>query len=179
MTDATIATDRLLLRKPTASDVTPMMEVHQDPEVMRFLGPYPVTLTTAWRNVAMMVGHWEMLGYGSWVVMDRSTSEIVGRVGLWYPDGWPGVELGWTVKRSRWGQGIATEASRAALQWAWANLQVDHIISMIHPENVASIRIAEKLGESFERSEVLNGSEVLVYGIDRPQTRDRATLRNF
>jgi RimJ/RimL family protein N-acetyltransferase len=179
MTDATIATDRLLLRKPTASDVTPMMEVHQDPEVMRFLGPYPVTLTTAWRNVAMMVGHWEMLGYGSWVVMDRSTSEIVGRVGLWYPDGWPGVELGWTVKRSRWGQGIATEASRAALQWAWANLHVDHIISMIHPENVASIRIAEKLGESFQRSEVLNGSEVLVYGIGQPQSRNRATLRNF
>jgi RimJ/RimL family protein N-acetyltransferase len=59
------------------------------------------------------------------------------------------------------------------LQWAWANLHVDHIISMIHPENVASIRIAEKLGESFERSEILNGSEVLVYGIGQPQTRDR------
>jgi RimJ/RimL family protein N-acetyltransferase len=173
MTDTTIATDRLLLRKPTASDVTPMMEVHQDPEVMRFLGPYPVTLTTAWRNVAMMVGHWEMLGYGSWVVIDKSTSEIVGRVGLWYPDGWLGVELGWTVKRSRWGEGIATEASRAALKWAWANLQVDHIISMIHPENGASVRIAEKLGESFERSEILNGAQVLVYGIGRAQAESR------
>jgi RimJ/RimL family protein N-acetyltransferase len=167
MTDATIATERLLLRKPIASDVNPMMEVHQDPEVMRFLGVYPVTLMTAWKNVAMMVGHWEMLGYGSWVVVDKSTSEIVGRVGLWYPDGWLGVELGWTVKRSRWGEGIATEASRAALQWTWANLQVDHIISMIHRENTASIRIAEKLGECFERAETINGSEVLVYGIDR------------
>jgi RimJ/RimL family protein N-acetyltransferase len=167
MTDATIATERLLLRKPIASDVNPMMEVHQDPEVMRFLGVYPVTLMTAWKNVAMMVGHWEMLGYGSWVVVEKSTSEIVGRVGLWYPDGWLGVELGWTVKRSRWGEGIATEASRAALQWTWANLQVDHIISMIHRENTASIRIAEKLGECFERAETINGSEVLVYGIDR------------
>jgi RimJ/RimL family protein N-acetyltransferase len=177
MIDATIATERLLLRQPTASDVTPMMEVHQDPEVMRFLGPYPVTLTIAWKNIAMMVGHWEMLGYGSWVVMDKSSGEMVGRVGLWYPDGWLGVELGWTVKRSWWGHGIATEASRAALEWAWANVQVDHIISMIHPENAASIRIAEKLGESFEHSQIHNGSEVLVYGIDRPRTAPEKTAQ--
>jgi RimJ/RimL family protein N-acetyltransferase len=168
MTDATIETERLVLRRPIASDVKGILAIHSDPEVLRFLGPPPPSLTTAWRNLAMMVGHWHMLGYGPWIVTDKSTSEIVGRVGLWNPDGALGVELGWTVKRSRWGQGIATEASKASLEWAWANLEIDHIISLMHRENVASIRVAEKLGEQFERSETASGSEILVYGIRRP-----------
>ena len=98
---------------------------------------------------------------------------MVGRVGLWYPEGWPGVELGWIVRRERWGQGLATEAARAALEWAWTHVDTDHIISIIQPDNHRSIRVAEKTGESFERSDLVNGVQSSVYGIYRPPSAAR------
>ena len=72
----------------------------------------------------------------------------MGRIGLWNPKGWPGLEVGWLLARSRWGEGLATEGGRRALAWAFDMLAADHVISLIRPENVASIRVAEKLGES-------------------------------
>lgn len=145
------------------------MEIHQDPDVIRYLAPAsaPNDITVAWRNVAMMIGHWHLRGYGPWIVTDKSGGEILGRVGLWNPEGWPGVELGWMIRRSAWGRGFATEAARAALTWAWAHLDTNHIISMIHTENILSIRVAEKTGQRLERREVVDGANKCVYGIHR------------
>ncbi len=161
-----IQTDRLLLRLPEACDVPPMYEIHQDPEVMRFVGK-PGSITVAWRNVAMMIGHWQMLGYGMWIVVNRADGQVIGRAGLWNEDGGPGLELGWLIRRSAWGQGFATEAARAALDWTWQHVETDHVISVIHAENAPSIRIAEKLGQRFEKREVTNDQTVLTYGISR------------
>jgi RimJ/RimL family protein N-acetyltransferase len=163
-----IETERLLLRLPEAGDVQPMFEIHQDPEVMRFVGK-PGGITVAWRNVAMMIGHWHMLDYGMWIVETRADGEVIGRAGLWNEAGGPGLELGWLMRRSAWGKGYATEASRAALEWAWRHLDADHIISVIHAENTPSIRIAEKLGQRFERTEMVKDQEVHTYGIARPR----------
>ena len=163
-----IETERLVLRLPEAGDVQPMFDIHQDPEVMRFVGK-PGTITVAWRNVAMMIGHWQMLGYGMWIIENRADGQVIGRAGLWNEAGGPGLELGWLVRRSAWGRGFATEASRAALDWAWRHLDTDHIISVIHAENAQSIRIAEKLGQRFEKREATKDQTVLTYGIDRPR----------
>lgn len=161
-----IETDRLLLRLPEAGDVQPMFDIHQDPDVMRFVGT-PGNITIAWRNVAMMIGHWQMLGYGMWIVVERTSGEVVGRAGLWNEAGGPGVELGWLIRRSAWGRGLATEAAQAALDWAWRHVDTDHIISVIHAANLPSIRIAEKLGQRLEKTDVVNGAEVCTYGIQR------------
>jgi RimJ/RimL family protein N-acetyltransferase len=165
-----IDTDRLLLRPPQAADAQPLLEIHQDPAVVRYVlfGTTHSGITGAWRSVAMMVGHWHLRGYGQWTVVERTTGDIVGRVGLWNPEGWPGVELGWIVRRERWGQGFATEAARAALDWTWQHVDTDHIISIIQPDNHRSIRVAEKIGETPERTEMMNGVESIVYGISRP-----------
>jgi RimJ/RimL family protein N-acetyltransferase len=94
---------------------------------------------------------------------------VIGRVGPWHPEGWPGIELGWIIRRSRWGNGFATEAAQAALEWIWQSVdEADHVISMIQPHNSRSIRVAEKIGETLERTEAINGSVVHVYGIRRP-----------
>src|SRR5688572_33398729 len=128
-----------------------MMVIHQDPDVMRYLGSgIAGDIGVAWRNVAMMIGHWHMRGYGPWIVVAKGTGEILGRVGLWNAAGGPGIELGWMIRRSAWGQGFATEAARAALQWGWREVATDHIISVIREENAPSIRIAEKLGLCLE-----------------------------
>jgi RimJ/RimL family protein N-acetyltransferase len=159
-----IHTERLVLRPPTAADVQPMFEIHQDPDVMRFVGK-PGDISVAWRNVAMMIGHWHMRGYGMWIVINRDSRQVIGRAGLWNEEGGPGLELGWLIRKSAWGRGYATEAARAALEWAWEHAGHDHIVSVIHAENHPSIRIAEKLGQRLEKSEMVNGSEMLTYGI--------------
>jgi len=107
-------------------------------------------------------------------VTEKSTGQVLGRVGLWNPEGWPGLELGWVIRPSRWGNGFATEAALAALQWSWDHVETDHIISIIQPDNARSIRVAEKIGERFERAHVMNERDVHIYGIVRPANAERA-----
>lgn len=169
----TVETPRLLLRLPHAADAQPFLRIHQDPEVIE---RKQVTLTEpvggidlALRNVERMLRHWQVRGYGQWAVVEKATSETIGCVGFHHPDGWPGVDLGWIIHRSRWNLGFASEAARAAVQWAWKSTEIDHIISLIGPTDFRSIRIAEKVGESFRRVDVdpITGEPVHVYGMDR------------
>jgi len=127
----------------------------------------------AWRNVAMILGHWHLRGYGQWAVVEKATGDVIGRVGLFNPEGWPGVELTWVIGRPHWGHGFATEAARAALQWTWGAVDTDRIVSMIRPDNARSIRVAEKLGERFERADEINGDVIHVYAIHRPSNNAR------
>jgi RimJ/RimL family protein N-acetyltransferase len=165
-----VETERLVLRPPEASDVQPMFEMHQDPDVVRFLGTgTPGDITVAWRNVAMMIGHWQMRGYGPWIITRREDGAIIGRAGLWHAEGGPGVELGWMIRRDAWGHGFATEAARAALDWAWEHVHTDRIVSVINADNHQSLRIAAKLGQCPERRDIVNGADVLTFAIRRPQ----------
>ncbi|HSS49756.1 MAG TPA: GNAT family N-acetyltransferase, partial [Thermoanaerobaculia bacterium] len=91
----------------------------------------------------------------------------VRRDGFADPYGWPGFELAGALARQFWGQGYATEAGQIALAYAFTVLGKDHVISLIHPENQASIRAAERLGETLQGRTELMGEERLVYGIDR------------
>jgi RimJ/RimL family protein N-acetyltransferase len=101
--------------------------------------------------MAMIVGHWQLKGYGMWAVEERSTGELVGRIGLFNPEGWPGFELGWVLGH------------------AFTDMGRDHVISLIYPANAASIRVAERVGETLEGRVDLFGHEALVYGVARPR----------
>ena len=145
-----LETTRLILRLPAERDANVFAEIHQDPEVSRYLvggSPAIVGPDIAWRNIAMLLGHWQLRGFGSWTVEETRTGTVVGRVGFWQPPSWPDVELTWLIRRSHWGQGFATEAGECALSWARIHTEVERIISLILPENVRSIRVATKLGE--------------------------------
>ena len=140
-----------------------------DPEVMRFMGDgHTFDREEAWKAIAGFLGHWQLRGYGLWAVEERDTGRLVGRCGLYNPEGWPGLEVGWLLERSCWGLGYATEAGRASLEHAWHELGATHVISLIHPDNAASIRVAERLGETFERSITRHDLPVSIYGVDRP-----------
>ena len=108
-----------------------------------------------------------MRGYGHWAVEEKTSGQFIGRIGFLNPDGWPGFEIGWTLGREHWGKGYATEGARRALQYAFEDLDQSHVISLIHPENQGSIRVAERLGERPEGKTEIMSFEVLVYGIDR------------
>jgi RimJ/RimL family protein N-acetyltransferase len=162
-----LETARLLLRGFEDDDLDPFAAMCADAEVMRYLGSPTLDRAGAWRKMALHLGHWQLRGYGKWAVVERGTGRLIGRVGLWNPEGWPGLEVGWLLARDSWGRGFATEAAEAALRFAFDRLDAEHVLSVIHPENAASIRVAERLGERYERSLVIGALPVVVYGIAR------------
>lgn len=167
-----LETERLTLRMWREDDFEPFAQICADPEVMRFLGGKTLTRAESWRSMAFLVGHWHLLGYGHWVVEEKASGQFIGRLGFLNPEGWPGFEIGWTLGREHWGKGYATEGARRALHYAFTELDKDHVISLIHPENQGSIRVAERLGERPEGKTEVMGIEVVIYGIDRDQYKE-------
>ena len=162
-----LETERLLLRGWRDEDTAPWAELCADDEVMRSLGRAGgLALGDAWRDMAIMAGHWALKGYGHWVLELRATGELVGRAGLYYPPDWPALELGWAVARPHWGNGYAGEAARTAMDWARDELGTDHLISLIDDDNLRSQRVAEKLGMQQEGRVEVRGFDLRVYGID-------------
>jgi RimJ/RimL family protein N-acetyltransferase len=143
-----LETDRLILRAMRSEDFETWASFMADPEVVRYLNGSPQPRADAWRAMAMTLGHWALRGYGMWAVERKSDRAFMGRVGVLNPEGWPGIEVGWTLGRPFWGQGYATEAAAASLRYAFLALPIDKIISCINPENKASQAVAKRLGET-------------------------------
>lgn len=168
----TLETGRLRLRMFREDDLDAYAAMCADPDVMRYIGAGgPLTRADTWRQMATFLGHWQLRGYGMWAVEERATGALVGRIGFHYPEGWPDFECGWLLARASWGKGYATEGARRALQHAFTELGRERVISLIRPDNAASIRVAERLGETREGLVTLFGSEALVYGIPRERFR--------
>ena len=159
-----VETERLVLRQFQQSDFETYARMLADPELVRYLLPGgPAARGDAWRHMAMLAGHWELKGFGHWAVEVKETGRFIGRAGLWFPEGWPEYEVGWTIDRDVWGNGYATEAARPALHHARETLGLPHVISLILPENARSIRVSEKLGGRLEKREIVQDRETLFY----------------
>ena len=163
-----LCTERLLLRAFTEHDFEPFAAIVSDPEVVRYLDDgEPISREECWRGMALFLGHWTLRGYGWWAVEDRRTGDFIGRIGLYNPEGWPGIEIGWLLRRDVWGAGLATEGALAALAFAFDVVGADRVISLIDPRNTRSIRVAEKIGERYERDLLHRDKAVAVYGVSR------------
>lgn len=147
MTDSPrLETERLILRRLDPDrDFEPLAAIMADVESARYLGGVQER-AAAWRTMCMFLGHWQVRGFGFLAVDDKATGEFLGRVGPWFPEGWPSPEVGWTIRRESWGKGYAREAATAAIDWAFENLGWDRVIHVIDPANARSIRVAEALG---------------------------------
>ena len=169
MTDVPhLETERLLLRGWRADDVEDFARIHADAETMRFIGDgHTHTREEAWRTLAQLCGHWVLRGYGLWAAEEKVSGSLIGRIGLYRPDGWPGLEIGWLLDRSRWGEGLATEGARTALDWAFDHLDADQVISLINRGNDASVAVAERLGATYRHDVDVGGIEAMLYAVDR------------
>ena len=157
-------TPRLILRSFTPADVEPYLRMLADPEVARFLGDgQPLGRVDAWRQLAMIIGHWQLRGFGLWAVEERESGRFIGRIGCHEPEGWPGFELGYALAREAWGKGFAREGGAAALAFARRDLGRDTIISLIRPANLASIAVATHLGARRTGSVEFFGAPTDVY----------------
>jgi RimJ/RimL family protein N-acetyltransferase len=169
-----IVTKRLILRGFQEDDLNAYADMYGDANVMRYIGSgQTLTRDESWRGMAMMLGHWHLRGYGLWAVEERASGAMIGRVGCWCPEGWLGFEIGWMIRQAYWGKGFATEAGLVAMEYAFEELQQPHIISIIQPENFASRRVAEKLGEKLKGTAEVLGKETVVYGMSREEWENR------
>ena len=144
-----IETERLLLRQWRHEDREPFARLNADPEVMEF---FPAPLSRAESDAAADGNERQIEehGWGLWAVEVVATGEFIGFTGLWQvPDDYPfvpAVEVGWRLARSNWGQGFATEAALAAVEFGFRDLRLDEIVSMTSVGNLRSRRVMEKLG---------------------------------
>ena len=172
--DFLIETGRLRLRPYRLDDLDDLHAMFSDPGHMRWY-PSPFERETSQAWLERQVAAYGTRGFALWIVEDRSTYEFLGTAGptVQIVEDVEEVEIGWHTRPGRKGEGIAPEAAGAARDWAFANLDVDHVISLVRPENRASRRVAEKIGMHVDREVDYKGLRHLVYRIDRVTT-DRA-----
>ena len=141
----TLTTERLHLRAPQARDTAAYMRFYQGPRSGYVGGPKDPR--AAWDMWTSQFGHWVIHGFGMFVVTRREDPAPLGIVGHWFPETRPEKEVGWVLfDPADEGHGIASEAARACVDYAWDVLEWPTIVSYIARENASSIRLAERLG---------------------------------
>jgi RimJ/RimL family protein N-acetyltransferase len=165
-----LETERLILRPFTEEDLDGYAAIMKEPEVTRFLGTgAPLTRAQAWENLAVIIGHQALRGYTQGAVVEKASGRLLGRCGLWNPEGWPGLEVGWTLARDAWGHGYATEAGAAWRDYAFQTLHAPELLSVIHPDNTGSIRVARRIGHHYQRDIEITGVRCLLYAQPNPR----------
>ena len=165
-----LETARLILREWRASDADAYAGMATDVDVMRYVGGV-MDREQSWRSMALHAGHWTLRGYGNWAVERRTDGEFLGRVGLWNPEGWLGPEIGWTLARPAWGNGYATEAAGAAMNWAWTVLNAPRLI-FSHPSRQHRLYACRRaLRDSVAAPEQLQGQPVSVSALSDQRKR--------
>jgi RimJ/RimL family protein N-acetyltransferase len=148
----TLETQRLLLRPHQMSDYADVLALWTDPKVYHYITGQPCTEQQAWSRLLQYSGHWDMMGYGSWAVIEKQSGGYVGTMGFAdfrravEPPILKAPELGWVMATQFWGKGYATEALRCIQNWGDARFGTQPTYCIIHPENAASLKVAGKLG---------------------------------
>ena len=154
-----IETARLRMRGHRAEDLAECSAMWADPEVVRYIGGRPYSQEEAWARLLRYAGHWALLNYGYWAVEEKATGAFAGELGFadfrreMEPPLIEAPELGYAFASRAQGNGYASEAARAALAWGDVHFAGKRTACIIHPDNLASIRVAEKCGyREFERT---------------------------
>jgi RimJ/RimL family protein N-acetyltransferase len=143
-------TEHMLARPPKTDDREAYRSLFLDPAVAEWLRPVPLPPLGDQDILEMLQGdelHWDLNDFGPWVLTDRADGSVIGRGGLRWTEleGRLIAELPWTIAPDRQGEGLASEAAMAAIEWA-STIELSELAALIRPENAASVRVAEKAG---------------------------------
>jgi len=164
-----IETDRLLMRQWRQTDFDIYAGYYESEETARYVGGQ-MTRDKAWRHMSAIVGHWVLKGFGLWAVEEKASGDLIGCIGLWEPEGWPELEVGYWLLNSAHGKGYATEAAVQARDYAYTELGAKTLVSYIDPRNESSKRVAERMGAWLEDTiELLDFGPHCVYRHPGPE----------
>jgi ribosomal-protein-alanine N-acetyltransferase len=154
------------MRPLQAADAVTLHRIYQSEGVLRYF-PVPSlpSLEQVQRFLAGQAAHWEKHGYGNWGLLPEGKGEIIGWAGLQYLPELDETEVGFLLDHPFWGQGYATEAAQASLRFGFRELALDHIIALVHPDNLASRRVIEKCGLVYVETISLWGMELMRHRI--------------
>ncbi len=159
-----IETERLVLRPFSTLDAIALHEILSVEGMLRYYpSSDPPDLDRVKRLVSRQIEHWAEHSYGWWAVEDKSTREMLGWSGLQYLPETSEIEIGYLLARPYWGRGLATEAARVGINYGFDQLHIPTIIGIVHPENIASQRVLEKIGLNFLEQAEYFGMECYKY----------------
>ncbi len=139
-----IETKRLVLRGPVPEDYPNFKSTFTSYRA-RFMGG-PLNEYESWMLYAAEIGHWQIRGFGMWMIHDRETDRTLGMAGGWCPAKWPEREIAWIIWPEVAGRGIALEATHAARRYLYDEMGWDGAVSYLDPRNTQSILLAQRLG---------------------------------
>ncbi|MEG4291216.1 GNAT family N-acetyltransferase [Microcoleus sp. C2C3] len=161
-----IETARLYLRQFTPEDLDDLYRIYSDPEIMKYLGGVRTREATE-IAIHTMLKCWEENNFGMWALVHKIDRKMIGRCGLFFLDKTPEVELGYTLDKAYWNQGLATEASFASLNYGFQILKLERIVAVARPENIASQRVMQKVGMKYEKNAHYYETDVVYYSVSR------------
>jgi [ribosomal protein S5]-alanine N-acetyltransferase len=144
-----LETEKLLLREITQEDSSAILELHQPPSSMKWLGIDPITQLSEAENLIEKYASWRQLPNPGirWGITKKNNHKIIGSCGLFkWNKGWKSCSIGYELTASERGEGLMKEALSAALEWGFSCMNLNRIEAQIHPENSASIKLASSLG---------------------------------
>ena len=162
MTKPILSTERLLLREFSVHDANYMYQLNLDPEVIRYTGDPPFDSVEDASSFLKNYDDYHQNGYGRWAVLTKEDEEFVGWCGLKkHPDGM--VDIGFRFYQKDWGKGYATESAKACLDYGLHELGIPVIVGRAARDNVASIKVLEKLGMKYWKDAPCDGIADAVY----------------
>ena len=162
-----VTTSRLRLPGFAAEDL-PAHRAAVDDDAAVTWAHVRLPLAESLRRWAGRLDEWERSGYGMWIVEVAATGEVIGHAGIQHLEGTDDVELGYYLGRAAWGQGYATEAARACLDYGFETIKLPRIVATVRLENAASRHVLEKLGFHHERDGIFYEAEASLMVMDRP-----------
>ena len=147
-----LETERLLLRQFQESDWKYLHEYYSDESATKYTWGRALNEAETWGTMCGMIGHWQIRGYGPYAVEEKASGTVLGPVGFWFPNDWPEPEIKWALAPRHWGKGFAKEAAMAVHAAGRKYLPDIKLISLIHPDNVPSIKLALAIGAHFEKT---------------------------
>ena len=165
-----IETKRLIIRCLTVEDASEFFRTVGDPDVMKYwLGGPDKSIETTEQRIVEIENHWKTHGFGDWGIVEKKNGRIIGFSGLHYIADMAEVNIGYAFEKPKWRQGFGFEACRAILDFGFQELSLPVIVAVIWPENIASIKLAEKLGLHFWKAFVWQGGERVAYRVFRDE----------
>lgn len=150
---AILETPRLLLRHLEMNDLPELFDLYQDPEIRRYFPDGVLSYEDTREELEWYLeGHPQYPDLGLWATVHKESGKFIGRCGLlpWEIDGKLEIEIAYLLDKNYWHQGLATEAASRILDYAFEKLNLTRLICLMHPDNIASQKVAERIGMKLE-----------------------------